>query len=162
MSQKIPAGIGSERNIKWKLCQVIVCREKCVQTSAAGFRRRACGDKLRKDIIDRQRKSRFSFLAFGCCARSSRLVGWCWVGDKCGYEIRQTETEAIISAEMRKTGSLAAVILLITVGLAGKVFAFSHGKARGEVSAAQRYFDAVAPEGWYFECCNDNIRYIVL
>ncbi|KXJ73472.1 hypothetical protein RP20_CCG015745 [Aedes albopictus] len=47
---------------------------------------------------------------------------------------------------MRKTGSLAAVILLITVGLAGKVFAFSQGKARGEVSAAQRYFDAVAPE----------------
>lgn len=47
---------------------------------------------------------------------------------------------------MRKTGSLAVVILLITVGLAGKLFAFSHGKARGGVSAAQRYFDAVAPE----------------
>lgn len=52
-------------------------------------------------------------------------------------------------AEKRKTGSLAAVILLITVGLAGKVFAFSHGKGKSdgrEVSAAQQYFDAVAPE----------------
>lgn len=48
--------------------------------------------------------------------------------------------------QIRKMGSLAVVILLITVGLAGKVFAFSHGKGKGELSPAQRYFDAVAPE----------------
>lgn len=63
------------------------------------------------------------------------------------YEIRQTETEAIMPTQIRKMGSLAVVILLITVGLAGKVFAFSHGKGKGELSPAQRYFDAVAPEG---------------
>ncbi|XP_065089595.1 uncharacterized protein LOC135710827 [Ochlerotatus camptorhynchus] len=52
-------------------------------------------------------------------------------------------------AEKRRKGSLAAVILLITVGLAGKVFAWNNGKGRDdgrEISAAQRYFDAVAPE----------------
>lgn len=74
---------------------------------------------------------------------------------KC-YEIRQTDPaaatapEAIMPAEKRRKGSLAAVILLITVGLAGKVFAWNNGKGRDdgrEISAAQRYFDAVAPEG---------------
>lgn len=46
-------------------------------------------------------------------------------------------------------GSSAAIILLITVGLAGAIFAFNHGegkRAAGEVSDAQRYYDAVAPE----------------
>lgn len=72
---------------------------------------------------------------------------------KC-YEIRQTTAatapEAIMPAEKRRKGSLAAVILLITVGLAGKVFAWNNGRGKAdggeETSAAQQYFDAVAPE----------------
>ncbi|XP_062543185.1 uncharacterized protein LOC134210846 isoform X2 [Armigeres subalbatus] len=50
-------------------------------------------------------------------------------------------------AEKRNMGSSAAIILLISVGLAGEIFAFSQVKRdEGEVSAAQRYFDTVAPE----------------
>lgn len=54
-----------------------------------------------------------------------------------------------MAAEKQRKGNLAAVILLITVGLAGKVFAYDYVRGRvdgREASAAQRYFNAVAPE----------------
>lgn len=73
---------------------------------------------------------------------------------KC-YEIRQTDSaaataqEAIMPAEKRRKGCLGAVILLIAVGLTGRVSAWNNGRLKDgrEISAAQRYFDAVSPEG---------------
>lgn len=72
---------------------------------------------------------------------------------KC-YEIRQTDSattapEAIMPAEKRRKGSLAAVILLIAVELTGRVSTWNSGRGiydGRETSPAQRYFNAVSPE----------------
>lgn len=129
-------------------------KEFCLRKSACeqvSFGFILFGDKLaERHNLHRSGNRDFHFLL----SSSFLEVGVVVVAVKC-YEIRKTESaapatlEAIMPVEKRGRGSLAAVILLITVGLAGKVSAWNNGRARVEVeepSAAQRYFDAVAPE----------------